>query len=149
VTPLYFRKKLALTSPTSGGRSIGFARGLKQRSCYYPLHGCSGLGFRRADHATPLYPQTLALTSPTSGGRSVGIVRLRTQATESSYFSWMLHVLWNIAREITRTSLHRQGKSSRPESRSTQDTNPVNVMYCVHTAALTELNLLQAYQAWL
>jgi hypothetical protein len=33
-----------------------------------------------------LYPQTLALTSPTSGGRSVGIVRLRTTATEFSFF---------------------------------------------------------------
>jgi hypothetical protein len=32
---------------------------------------------RRADHATPLYPQKLALTSPTSGGRSVNIVRSR------------------------------------------------------------------------
>jgi hypothetical protein len=36
----------------------------------------------RADHATPLFPQTLALTSPTSGGRSVGIVRSQTQATQ-------------------------------------------------------------------
>jgi hypothetical protein len=36
---------------------------------------------RRADHATPLYPQKLTLTSP-SGCRSVGIVRSRTQATE-------------------------------------------------------------------
>jgi hypothetical protein len=33
-----------------------------------------------------LYPQKLALTSPTSGGRSVGIVRLRTKATEFSFF---------------------------------------------------------------
>jgi hypothetical protein len=33
-----------------------------------------------------LYPQTLALTSPTSGGSSVGIVRLRTTATEFSFF---------------------------------------------------------------
>jgi hypothetical protein len=32
---------------------------------------------RHADHVT--------LTSPTSGGRSVGIVRLRTEATESSF----------------------------------------------------------------
>jgi hypothetical protein len=39
-------------------------------------------GIRRADYATPLYPQKLLLTSPTSGGRSVGIVRSRTQATE-------------------------------------------------------------------
>ena len=40
------------------------------------------MGTRRADHATPLYPQKLALTSPTGGGRSVGIVRSRTKATE-------------------------------------------------------------------
>jgi hypothetical protein len=33
-----------------------------------------------------LYPQKLALTSPTSGGRSVGIVRLRTKATEFSFY---------------------------------------------------------------
>jgi hypothetical protein len=37
---------------------------------------------RRADHATPLYPQKLVLTSQTSGGRSVGIDRSRTKATE-------------------------------------------------------------------
>jgi hypothetical protein len=37
---------------------------------------------RRADYATPLYPQKLAITSPTSGGRSVGIFRMRTKATE-------------------------------------------------------------------
>jgi hypothetical protein len=37
---------------------------------------------RRADQATPLYPQTLALTSRTSGGRSVRIVHSRTKATE-------------------------------------------------------------------
>jgi hypothetical protein len=37
---------------------------------------------RRADYATPLFPQKLALTSLTSGGRSVGIVRSRIQATE-------------------------------------------------------------------
>jgi hypothetical protein len=40
---------------------------------------------RRADHATPLYPQKFALTSPTSGGRSVGIVHSRTKATELCY----------------------------------------------------------------
>jgi hypothetical protein len=37
---------------------------------------------RRADYATPLYPQKLALISSTSGGRSVGMVRSRTQAPE-------------------------------------------------------------------
>jgi hypothetical protein len=44
-----------------------------------------GLGIRRTDHATPLYPQKLALTSSTSGCRSVGIVHSRTQATEFSF----------------------------------------------------------------
>jgi hypothetical protein len=39
------------------------------------------IGIRRADHATPFYPQTLALTSPICGGRSVGIVRSRIEAT--------------------------------------------------------------------
>jgi hypothetical protein len=34
---------------------------------------------RRADHATPHYPQKLTLPSPTRGIRSVGIVRLRTK----------------------------------------------------------------------
>jgi hypothetical protein len=42
---------------------------------------------RRADYATPLYPQKLALTSLTSGSRSVGIVRSRTKATEL-LFHW-------------------------------------------------------------
>jgi len=45
------------------------------------------VGTRCADHVTPLYPQKLALTSPTGGGRSVGIVRVRTKATEFSFFS--------------------------------------------------------------
>jgi hypothetical protein len=39
-------------------------------------------GIRRADYATPLYPQKLALTSPTSGGRSVCMVCSRNEATE-------------------------------------------------------------------
>jgi hypothetical protein len=42
----------------------------------------TAVGFRCADHVTPLYLQKLALTSPTGGGRSVGIVRSRTKATE-------------------------------------------------------------------
>ena len=42
----------------------------------------TAVGYRCADHVTPLYPQKLALTSPTGGGRSVGIVRSRTKATE-------------------------------------------------------------------
>jgi hypothetical protein len=39
-------------------------------------------GIRRADHATPLYPQMLVLTSPTSGGRPLGTVRSRAKGTE-------------------------------------------------------------------
>jgi hypothetical protein len=42
----------------------------------------TAVGIRRADNATPLYPQNFALTSPTSGGRPVGIVLSRTEATE-------------------------------------------------------------------
>jgi hypothetical protein len=42
----------------------------------------TAVGIRRADYATPLYPQKLALTSLTNGGRSVGIVCLRTEAKE-------------------------------------------------------------------
>jgi hypothetical protein len=48
----------------------------------------TAVGFRHADHVAHFYPQKLAPTSPTSGGRSVGIVRSRTQATESSAFSF-------------------------------------------------------------
>jgi hypothetical protein len=47
-------------------------------------------GSRRADYATPLYPQTLALPSPTSDGRSVGIVRSRTRAMEFVCFLFRL-----------------------------------------------------------
>ena len=46
----------------------------------------TAVGTRCADHVTPLYPQKLALTSPTGGGRSVGIVRVRTKATEFSFY---------------------------------------------------------------
>jgi hypothetical protein len=53
---------LALTSPTSGGRSVGIVR--------------SSEVICMSD------PEKLALTLSTSGGRLVGIVRSRTQATE-------------------------------------------------------------------
>jgi hypothetical protein len=46
----------------------------------------TAVGIRRADHATPLYPQKLALTSQTSGGRSVRIVRSRTRGKEFVLF---------------------------------------------------------------
>jgi hypothetical protein len=48
-----------------------------------------GLGIRYADHETTLYPQKLALTSSTSGGHSIGIARLRTQATELVFVSYV------------------------------------------------------------
>jgi hypothetical protein len=48
---------------------------------------------RRADHATPLYPQKLALTSPTNGGRSIGIVRPRTKVTELLFYLLRLNFL--------------------------------------------------------
>ena len=46
----------------------------------------TAVGTRCADYVTPLYPQKLALTSPTGGGRSVSIVRVRTKATDFSFF---------------------------------------------------------------
>ena len=46
------------------------------------------VGTRCPDHVTPLYPQKLALTLPTGGGCSVGIVRVRSKATEFSFFSF-------------------------------------------------------------
>ena len=46
----------------------------------------TAVGTRCADHVTPLYPQKLVLTSPTGSSRSVGIVRVRTKATEFSFF---------------------------------------------------------------
>jgi hypothetical protein len=70
------------------------------------------MGIRRADHATPLYPQKLELTSPTSGGRSVGVVRSRTKATELvsylvryEYFKVIqnfIHITWclNLSRDL-------------------------------------------------
>ena len=51
------------------------------------------MGTRCADHVTPLYPHKLALTSPTGGGRSVGIVRVRTKATEFSFYVHMFTCL--------------------------------------------------------
>jgi hypothetical protein len=44
------------------------------------------VGIRRADLATPLYPQKLAITLPASGSRSVGIVLSRTKALEFGVF---------------------------------------------------------------
>jgi hypothetical protein len=55
------------------------------------------VGIRCADHATPLCPQKLALSSPTSGDRSVGIVRLRTKATEFSFYTAIIYTIFTHA----------------------------------------------------
>jgi hypothetical protein len=41
-----------------------------------------GVGIRRADHMTPLYPQKMALTLPTTGSRSARVVSSQTEARE-------------------------------------------------------------------
>jgi hypothetical protein len=73
VTTLYLHK-LAITSQTRGGRSVGIVRSRTQTmefSLVFPMR-------------VSLYLHKLAITSPTSGGRSVGIVRSRTQTMEFS-----------------------------------------------------------------
>jgi hypothetical protein len=58
-----------------------------------------------------LYPQKFSLNSPTSGGRSVGIVRLRTKATEFSFFfffKFLVHC--PLCRRATRHVLTRVAK---------------------------------------
>jgi hypothetical protein len=60
------------------------------------LEKCSGSGLgnlyygrmaiRRADYASPLFPQKLTQTSPTSGGHSVGIVRSRNYDDDDYYY---------------------------------------------------------------
>jgi hypothetical protein len=57
-------------------KNSGFGLGNQDYGRKDPSHWPSG----------SLYPQKLALTWPTSGGGSVGTVRLRTKATEFSYF---------------------------------------------------------------
>jgi hypothetical protein len=52
----------------------------------------TAVGIRRADYATPLYPQKLALTSLKSSGRTVDIVRSWTKAAEISFFSFSLTI---------------------------------------------------------
>jgi hypothetical protein len=49
-----------------------------------------GLGIRHADHVAPSIRKKLALTSLTSGGHSVGIVRLRIEATEFFFSSYLI-----------------------------------------------------------
>jgi hypothetical protein len=60
---------------------------------------CLGLENREYGRKDPLnspryilYPEKLALTSATSGGLSVGIVRLRTKATEFSFYYCIIDV---------------------------------------------------------
>jgi hypothetical protein len=61
------------------------------------------VGIRCADHATTSTRKSLALTLPTSGGRSIGIARLRTTATEFSfffllYYTDVLNLAWAVVR---------------------------------------------------
>jgi hypothetical protein len=66
-----YPQKLALTSPTSGVRSVGIVHSRNQ---------ATAAGFL----SVICMMKKLAITSPTSGGRSVGIVRSRTQTMEFS-----------------------------------------------------------------
>jgi hypothetical protein len=60
-----------------------------------------------------LYLQKLALTSSTRGGLSVGIVRLRTKATEFSFYTEV--AIRAVLRErITRTKLKPPGALRSP-----------------------------------
>jgi hypothetical protein len=58
----------------------------------YRRRRLTAVGVRRADHATPSIRKSLSI-SPTSDGRLVGIVRLRTNATEFSFF-FKTHVFY-------------------------------------------------------
>jgi hypothetical protein len=55
---------------------------MKKWRLRYKKPRLTAMGIRCADHATP----STRKTWPTSGGRSVGVVRLRTTATEFSFF---------------------------------------------------------------
>jgi hypothetical protein len=105
----HYPRKLALTSPTSGGISVGIVRSRTQATESQSLQANAGIGPLNKQRPLPSttftichkvyhltksgdssvgietahYPRKLAPTSPTSGGISVGIVRSRTQATES------------------------------------------------------------------
>jgi hypothetical protein len=90
------RKKLAITSPTSGGRSVGIVRSRTKTMEFLVFTIIiillllllllsfletenTAVGTCRTNHATPSIRKKLALIS-TSGGRSVRIVRSRTMA---------------------------------------------------------------------
>jgi hypothetical protein len=60
----------------------------------------------RANHATPLYPQTLALNSPPSGGSPVGKVLSHTQATEFSSSPNLRNLPCSIICVLTQVTIH-------------------------------------------
>jgi hypothetical protein len=53
----------------------------------------------------------LALTSPTSGARSVGIVRLRTTATEFSFF-----IIYSVSNNLSNPYMRSKAKATEAES---------------------------------
>jgi hypothetical protein len=82
--------KMGLIGLASGGRSVGIFRSRTQATEFSFLIGLESQEYGRRDPSRwprgTLYPQKLELTSPTNGCGSVGIVRLRTQATEFTFF---------------------------------------------------------------
>jgi hypothetical protein len=76
------------------------------------------VGIRRADNATPLYPQKLAVTSPTSGGRSVGIVRWQTKGTG---FVSIMHRENGIVPYLVKKEAIKFAVSFRPTSSTAYD----------------------------
>jgi hypothetical protein len=78
-----YPQKLAVTSPTSGGRSVGIVRSRTQTMEFFYVEENRDYGRRGSAALTMRHSsirKKLTLTSPTSGGR------LRTQATELLLF---------------------------------------------------------------
>jgi hypothetical protein len=98
-----YPQKLAPTSPTSGGRSVGIVRSRTQATEFsFLVYLNTWPGDLLRWPRDTLYQQKLALASLTSCGRSVGIVRSRTLATEF-FFSLSQHMARNSTRNLSST----------------------------------------------